>query len=201
VAARCELRGQFHRLGKPPARIVSGGDVMDAAVYFLVLFLVFCLLLGVIVFAARAAEPRVAAARAKAARAEKEAQAHRNRASISGVDKVDADDDAAALFHDKVPKQFLYTKQQAATALAMSTARLNELLRARKIRAVKDGGRVKFAAADLQAYVDSLPSLGGPPAAEPERNPGEMTTRSWPYRQRNGLEGDPNPRWKRMHGS
>jgi excisionase family DNA binding protein len=157
---------------------------MDAAVYFLVLFLVFFLLLGAIVFAARTAEPRAAAARAQAARAEKEAQAHRNRPSISRVDKNDADDDAAALFYDKVPKQFLYTKQQAATALAMSTGHLNELIRTGKIRAVKDGGRVKFAAADLQAYVDSLPSVGGPPAAEPERYPGGMTRRSLLDRQR-----------------
>jgi excisionase family DNA binding protein len=173
---------------------------MDAAVYFLVLFLVFFLLLGVIVFAARAAEPRAAAKRTKAARAEKEAQAHRNRAGISGVDRVDADDEAAAQFYDKVPKQFLYTKQQAATALAMSAGHLNELIRARRIRAVKDGGRVKFTAADLQAYADSLPSLGGPPGAEPER-PGGITRRSWPSAQRYGLQSDPNLRRNRRLGT
>jgi excisionase family DNA binding protein len=71
-----------------------------------------------------------------------------------------------------VPKQFLYTKQQAATALAMSTGRLNDLIRAGKITAVQDGGRVKFTSADLQAYVDSLPSSVDSPAAEPEYNPG-----------------------------
>jgi excisionase family DNA binding protein len=147
---------------------------MDTSVFFLLaIFLVCFLVLAGIAFAARAAELRAAAARARAARAEKEAQAHRNGASISRVDKIYADDDAAALFYAKVPKQFLYTKQQAATALAMSTGHLNELIRARKIRAVKDGGRVKFTPADLQAYVDSLPSWGGPPAAEPER--GELT--------------------------
>jgi excisionase family DNA binding protein len=140
---------------------------MDTAVYFLVLFLVFFLVLGVIVFAVRAAEPRTAAARARAAWAEKVAQAHRNGASDSRVDKIDADDDADALVYDQVPKQFLYTKQQAATALAMSTGHLNELIRAGKIRAVKDGGRVKLTPADLQDYVNSLPSLGGPSTTEP----------------------------------
>jgi excisionase family DNA binding protein len=65
------------------------------------------------------------------------------------VDKVDADDDAAAQVYDQVPKQLLYTKQQAATALAMSTGHLNELVRTGKIRAVKDGGRVKLTPADL----------------------------------------------------
>lgn len=148
---------------------------MDATVLLLVLFLVFSLLIGGIVFAAKAAEARAAAARAQAAWAENAAardEAHENRASISRVEKIDADDDAAAQFYDKVPKQFLYTKQQAATALAMSTGRLNDLIRARKITAVQDGGRVKLTSADLQAYVDSLPSSGGSPAAEPECNPG-----------------------------
>jgi excisionase family DNA binding protein len=148
---------------------------MDAAVLLLVSFLVFFLLIGGIVFAAKAADARAAAARAQAAWAENAAarnEAHENRASISRVEKIDADDDAAAQFYDKVPKQFLYTKQQAATALAMSMGRLNDLIRARKITAVQDGGRVKFTSADLQAYVDSLPSSGGSPAAEPEGNPG-----------------------------
>jgi excisionase family DNA binding protein len=148
---------------------------MDAAVLLLVSFLVFFLLIGGIVFAAKAADARAAAARAQAAWAENAAarnEAHENRASISRAEKIDADDDAAAQFYDKVPKQFLYTKQQAATALAMSTGRLNDLIRARKIKAVQDGGRVKFTSADLQAYVDSLPSSGGSPAAEPEGNPG-----------------------------
>jgi excisionase family DNA binding protein len=148
---------------------------MDAAVLLLVSFLVFFLLIGGIVFAAKAADARAAAARAQAAWAENPAardEAHENRASISRVEKIDADDDAAAQFYDKVPKQFLYTKQQAATALAMSTGRLNDLIRARKITAVQDGGRVKFTSADLQAYVDSLPSSGGSPAAESEGNPG-----------------------------
>ena len=148
---------------------------MDATVLLLVLFLVSSLLIGGIVFAAKAAEARAAAARAQAAWAENAAardEAHENRASISRVEKIDADDDAAAQLYDKVPKQFLYTKQQAATALAMSTGRLNDLIRARKITAVQDGGRVKLTSADLQAYVDSLPSSGGSPAAEPECNPG-----------------------------
>jgi excisionase family DNA binding protein len=158
---------------------------MDATVLLLVLFLVFFLVIGGIVFAVRAAEASAAAARAAAARAaaaraqaawaENAAardEAHENRASISRVEKIDADHDAAAQFYDKVPKQFLYTKQQAATALAMSTGRLNDLIRARKITAVQDGGRVKLTSADLQAYVDSLPSSGGSPAAEPECNPG-----------------------------
>lgn len=158
---------------------------MDTTVLFLVTFLVFFLVIGGIVFAARAAEARAAEARAAAARtaaaraqaawAENAAardEAHENRASISRVEKIDAEDDAAAQFYDKVPKQFLYTKQQAATALAMSTGRLNDLIRARKITTVQDGGRVKFTSADLQAYVDSLPSSGGSPAAEPECNPG-----------------------------
>lgn len=87
------------------------------------------------------------------------------------MDKIDADDDAADLLFDKVPKQFLYTKQQAATALAMSMGHLNELIRAGKIRAVKDGGRVKLTAEDLQAYVDSLPSLADTPSAEPANTP------------------------------
>jgi len=148
---------------------------MDATVLFLVSFLVFFLLIGGIVFAAKAADARAAAARVQAAWAENAAardEAHENRASISRVEKIHADDDAAAQFYDKVPKQFLYTKQQAATALAMSTGRLNDLIRAGKITAAQDGGRVKFTSADLQAYVDSLPSSGGSPAAEPECNPG-----------------------------
>jgi excisionase family DNA binding protein len=148
---------------------------MDATVLLLVSFLVFFLLIGGIVFAAKAADARAAAARAQAASAQNAAardEAHENRASISRVEKIDADDNAAAQFYDKVPKQFLYTKQQAATALAMSTGRLNDLIRARKITAVQDGGRVKLTSADLQAYVDSLPSSGGSPAAEPECNPG-----------------------------
>lgn len=147
---------------------------MDATV-LLVSFLVFFLLIGGIVFAAKAAEARAAAARAQAAWAKNAAardEAHENRASISRVEEIDAENDAAAQFYDKVPKQFLYTKQQAATALAMSTGRLNDLIRARKITAVQDGGRVKFTSADLQAYVDSLPSSGDSPAAEPECNPG-----------------------------
>lgn len=153
---------------------------MDATVLLLVLFLVSSLLIGGIVFAAKAAEARAAAARAAAARAQAawaenaaaRDEAHENRASTSRADKIHADDDAAAQFYDKVPKQFLYTKQQAATALATSTGRLNDLIRARKITTVQDGGRVKFTSADLQAYVDSLPSSGGSPAAEPECNPG-----------------------------
>ena len=147
---------------------------MDAAVLLLVSFLVFFLLIGGIVFAAKAADARAAAARAQAAWAENAAardEAHENRASISRVEKIDADDDAAAQFYDKVPKQFLYTKQQAATALAMSTGRLNDLIRAKKITAVQDGGRVKLTSADLQAYVDSLPPSGGSTTAEPECNP------------------------------
>lgn len=126
-------------------------------------------------FAAKVAEARAAAARAQAAWAKNAAardEAHENRASISRVEKIQADNDAAAQFYDKVPKQFLYTKQQAATALAMSTGRLNDLIRAGKITAVQDGGRVKFTSADLQAYVDSLPSSVDSPAAEPEYNPG-----------------------------
>jgi excisionase family DNA binding protein len=74
---------------------------------------------------------------------------------------------AQAASAEKGPKQFLYTKQQAATALGMKTGHLNELLRAKKITAVKDGRRMKFTPADLEAYVDCLPSWGGPPAAEP----------------------------------
>ena len=58
------------------------------------------------------------------------------RVDTTGTDEVDG-----AQFYDKVPKQFLYTRQHAAAALAMSTARLDELIRARKITAVKDGGR------------------------------------------------------------
>jgi excisionase family DNA binding protein len=165
---------------------------MDATI-LLVSFLVFFLVIGGIVFAARAADARAAAraadaraaaraadARAPAARdqaawadnAAARDEAHENPASMSRVETINADDDAPAQFYDKVPKQFLYSKQQAATALAMSTGRLNDLIRAKKITAVQDGGRVKLTSADLQAYVDSLPSSGGSPAAEPECNPG-----------------------------
>src|SRR3984885_12088047 len=156
---------------------------MDATV-LLVSFLVFFLVIGGIVFAAMAADARAAAwaadaraaaARDQTARADNAAardEAHENPTSISRVETIDADDDAPAQFYDKVPKQFLYSKQQAATALSMSTGRLNDLIRAKKITAVQDGGRVKFTSADLQAYVDSLPSSGGSPAAEPECNRG-----------------------------
>src|SRR3984885_10036666 len=147
---------------------------MDATV-LLVSFLVFFLVIGGVVFAARAADARAAAARDQAAWADNAAardEAYENPASMSRVETIDADDDAPAQFYDKVPKQFLYSKQQAATALAMSTGRLNDLIRAKKITAVQDGGRVKLTSADLQAYVDSLPSSGGSPAAEPECNPG-----------------------------
>jgi excisionase family DNA binding protein len=111
---------------------------MDTAALFLVVvFLVSILILAGIVFAVRAAESRAAAARARAASAE------------------------------KGPQQFLYTKQQAATALGMSTGQLQELMRYGKITAVKDGRRMKFRSADLEAYVAALPSWGGPPAAQP----------------------------------
>jgi len=59
-------------------------------------------------------------------------------------------------FYDKVPKQFLYSREQAA-ALSMSKTRLDELIRDRKIIAVRHGRRVKFTTADLEAYIDSLP--------------------------------------------
>ncbi|WP_145013126.1 hypothetical protein [Mycobacterium marseillense] len=45
------------------------------------------------------------------------------------MDATQADDDRSAQFYEKVPKQFLYTRQQAAAALAMSKARLDELIR------------------------------------------------------------------------
>ncbi|OBF86323.1 hypothetical protein A5791_21095 [Mycobacterium sp. 852002-51163_SCH5372311] len=110
---------------------------MDTAALFLVVvFVVSILILAGIVFAVKAAESR-AAAKARAAAAEK------------GL------------------KQFLYTKQQAATALGMSTGHLKELTRYGKITAVKDGRRMKFTSADLEAYVATLPSWGAPPAAEP----------------------------------
>jgi excisionase family DNA binding protein len=111
---------------------------MDTAALFLVVvFFISILILAGIVFAVRAAESRAAAARARAASAE------------------------------QGPKQFLYTKQQAATALGMSTGHLKELMRYGKITAVKDGRRMKFTSADLEAYAAALPSWGGPPAAEP----------------------------------
>lgn len=111
---------------------------MDTAAFFLVVvFVVSILVLTGIVFAARVAESRAAAARAQTESAE------------------------------KGPKQFLYTQQQAATALGMSTGHLKELMRRQKITAVKDGRRMKFTSADLEAYVDALPSWGAPPAAEP----------------------------------
>jgi excisionase family DNA binding protein len=152
----------------------------QAIFFFLALFLVFLLVMGGIMIAGRTADARATSPRTHAARAEKDAQADRTRAGTSHVDKIDADDDAADLLYDKVPKQFLYTKQQAATALAMSPGHLNELIRDGKIRAVKDGSRVKLTTADLQAYVDSLPSLvdtppaerPDPAAAEPEQAPG-----------------------------
>jgi len=115
---------------------------MDTAALFLVVvFVVSVLVLAGIVFAVRAAERRAAAARAQAASAE------------------------------KGPKQFLYTKQQAATALGMSTGHLKELMRYGKITAVKDGRRMKFRSADLEAYVDALPSWGAPPGAPPAAEP------------------------------
>jgi excisionase family DNA binding protein len=111
---------------------------MDTAALFLVVvFVVSVSILAGIVCAVRAAEMRAAAARAKAASAE------------------------------KGPQQFLYTKEQAATALGMSTGHLKELMRYGKITGVKDGRSMKFTSADLEAYVDALPSWGGPPTAEP----------------------------------
>jgi hypothetical protein len=44
------------------------------------------------------------------------------------VDTTEPDDEAAQ-FYDKVPKQFLYSRVQAAAALSMSKGRLDELIR------------------------------------------------------------------------
>src|ERR1700733_4335582 len=99
---------------------------MDATV-LLVSFLVFFLVIGGIVFAARAADARAAAraadaraaaraadARAAAARdqtawsdnAAARDEAHENPASISPVETIDADDDAPAQFYDDAAAQF-----------------------------------------------------------------------------------------------
>lgn len=75
-------------------------------------------------------------------------------------------------------------------------ARLDGLIRDGKITAVKDGHRVKFTPADHQAYVDSLPRMGGPPGGE-ERYPLGMTRRSWLYHSRYGIYSDPSLRKKR----
>jgi excisionase family DNA binding protein len=99
------------------------------------------------------------------------------------VDATQSDDDGGAQFYDEVPKQFLYTRRQAAAAFAMSLARLDELIHDRQITAVKDGRRVKFTPADLQAYVDSLPRMGGPPG-EPDLYLGGLSRRSWLHHQR-----------------
>lgn len=107
------------------------------------------------------------------------------------VDATQSDDDGRAEFYDKVPKQFLYSRKQAADTLSMGLPRLDELIRARKITAVKDGSRIKFTPADLQAYVDSLPRIGGRPS-EPEQYPGGLTRRSWLYWQRYGIDGNPH---------
>src|ERR1700747_1932294 len=86
---------------------------MDAAILLLVSFLVFFLLIGGIVFAAKAADARAAAARAQAAWAENAAarnEAHENRASISRAEKIDAGINSASRVDG--PSQLSNTRQE-----------------------------------------------------------------------------------------
>lgn len=50
----------------------------------------------------------------------------------------------------------LFSKEGAASYLATSTRRVDELRRAGKLLAVLDGREFKYTAADLDAYIDGL---------------------------------------------
>ena len=52
----------------------------------------------------------------------------------------------------------LLGKKDAAAALSMSTRRLDQLVAAGEIAAVRDGGQVKFRPAELKRYADELPA-------------------------------------------
>ncbi|WP_241666380.1 hypothetical protein [Mycobacterium marseillense] len=56
------------------------------------------------------------------------------------------------------PHKLLYSRKEAAVALAMSERRLDRLVAHADILALRDGRCVKFTADELQRYVDSLPS-------------------------------------------
>ncbi len=55
-------------------------------------------------------------------------------------------------------QQLLFTRAQAAVALAKSERQLDMLVAAGEICAVRDGRRVKFTAEELRRYVDRLPA-------------------------------------------
>lgn len=56
------------------------------------------------------------------------------------------------------PEKLLYTRKQAAAALAMSERRLDRLVACGDVVAVRDGRMVKFTAAELQRFVAALPA-------------------------------------------
>jgi excisionase family DNA binding protein len=56
------------------------------------------------------------------------------------------------------PQKLLYTKKEAAAALAMSERRLDRLVSRGDICAVRDGRAVKFTGTELERYISDLPA-------------------------------------------
>ncbi|WP_457143240.1 helix-turn-helix domain-containing protein [Mycobacterium sp. URHB0021] len=52
----------------------------------------------------------------------------------------------------------LYTKNQTAELLATSTKKINRLVLAGDLAAIRHDGRVKFRASELERYINELPS-------------------------------------------
>lgn len=56
------------------------------------------------------------------------------------------------------PSGGLLKRKEAAQYLGTSTRRLDELIRAGKIAALRDGGAIKFTKTELERYVSELPA-------------------------------------------
>ncbi|AXN51290.1 hypothetical protein DSM43518_04832 [Mycobacterium marinum] len=54
--------------------------------------------------------------------------------------------------------KLLYTRKQAATALAMSERQLDVLVARGDLAALRDGRLIKFTADELQRYIKQLPA-------------------------------------------
>ncbi|AXN43416.1 Helix-turn-helix domain protein [Mycobacterium marinum] len=54
--------------------------------------------------------------------------------------------------------KLLYTRKEAAAALAMSERRLDLLVASGQIAAVRDGRKVKFTADELRRWIKQLPA-------------------------------------------
>lgn len=61
--------------------------------------------------------------------------------------------------HESEPRKRLYSRRDAAAYLDKSTSELDRLIRRSEILAKRDGRRVVIDVAELDRYVDRLPSL------------------------------------------